>query len=80
MPPSPRIGSTSTATTFLSFSAMVRIAPTSLYGARTKPPRSGSKPACTLRFPVAVSVAIVRPWKLSSTTTTAGAATPLEWP
>ncbi len=56
------IGSTRIATTSLLFSAIVSIARTSLYGARTKPLSSGSNPACTLRLPVAVSVAIVRPW------------------
>jgi hypothetical protein len=41
---------------------------------------SGSKPACTLRLPVADSVARVRPWKACSMTTIAGCSMPCWWP
>jgi hypothetical protein len=49
-------------------------------GTRTKPETSGSKPACTLRLPVADSVAMVRPWNAFSITTIAGDSIPRLWP
>ena len=78
MPPSPWSASTSTATTFWLCVGDLR-APRrrSLSGTRTKPGTSGSKPACTLRLPVADSVASVRPWQAFSITMIAGSATPL---
>src|SRR5213592_4439068 len=80
MPPSPWIGSMKTATTFLLCSATWRTASRSLSGMRTKPETSGSKPACTLRLPVAESVASERPWNAFSRTMIAGSAMPLSWP
>ena len=50
-----------TATTFLLCAATCFTASRSLSGTRTKPCTSGSKPACTLRLPVADKVAMVRP-------------------
>ena len=80
MPPSPWIGSTNTATTFLLCAATWRTASRSFSGTRTKPCTSGSKPACTLRLAVADSVASERPWKAFSMTMIAGSATPRSWP
>src|SRR5260221_2808444 len=80
IPPSPWIGSTSTATTFLSCEATWRTDSMSLNGTRTKPGTSGSNPCCTLRLPVAESVASVLPWKALSMTTIPGLSTPLPWP
>src|SRR3989338_7579718 len=79
-PPSPVMGSTSTATTSLLCSATVRTAFRSLYGTRLKPVTSGSKPAWILRLPVAESVASVRPWKLPSVTIIVGLRTFCLWP
>ena len=80
MPPSPWIGSTNTATTFWLRSATWRTASRSFSGTRTKPCTSGSKPACTLRLPVAERVASERPWKAFSMTMIAGSAMPRSWP
>ena len=80
MPPSPWIGSTKTATTFLLCAATWRTASRSFSGTRTKPCTSGSKPACTLRLAVADSVASERPWKAFSMTMIAGSAMPRSWP
>ena len=80
MPPSPWIGSMNTATTFLLCSATWRTASRSFSGTRTKPETSGSKPACTLRLPVAESVASERPWNAFSITMIAGSAMPRSWP
>ena len=60
-PASPWIGSSSTAVTLRLLAATWRTLSMSLKGTRTNPPTSGSKPACTLRLPVAESVARVRP-------------------
>ncbi len=69
-----------TATTFLLCSASWRTASRSFSGTRTNPETSGSNPACTLRLPVAESVASERPWKAFSMTTIAGSAMPRSWP
>ena len=80
MPPSPWIGSTNTATTFLLWSATWRTASRSFSGTRTKPDTRGSNPACTLRLPVAERVASERPWNAFSITMIAGSAMPRSWP
>ena len=80
MPASPWMGSTSTAAMSRVRPAMAVMASRSPNGARTKPPTSGSNPACALRLPVAESAAIVRPWKLCSMTMTPGHAWPRAWP
>ena len=80
MPPSPWIGSIITAAMLRLCSATWRTASRSLSGTRTKPCTSGSKPACTLRLPVADSVASERPWNAFSMTMIAGSAMPLSWP
>ena len=72
IPPSPWTGSTKIATTLLLFSATFFIASISLKGTRTNPSTRGSKPAWTLRFPVAVRVARVLPWKAESATIITG--------
>ena len=66
MPPSPWITSRNTATTLRLVRATSRTAPMSFSGTRTKPSTSGSKPFCTLVFPVADKVAIERPWNAFS--------------
>src|SRR3954467_13119851 len=80
MPPSPWIGSIMMAAVFLLCSAIWRTASRSLSGTRTKPCTSGSKPACTLRLPVADSVASERPWNAFSITMMAGSGVPFLWP
>src|ERR1700693_4472842 len=77
IPPSPWIGSTSTATTLLSCEATWRTDSMSLNGTRTKPGTNGSNPCCTLRLPVAESVASVLPWKALSITTIPGLPPPV---
>jgi len=80
MPDSPWIGSTSTATMLWLLRAMLASSRGSPKRARTKPLTSGSKPACTLRLPVAESVASVRPWKECSITIDRGLVDVLPWP
>ena len=79
MPPSPCTGSTSTAT-MSRCSDNASTAAKSLNGTRTKPSSSGAKPSCTLALAVADRVAMVRPWKLPSITTTVGRAICLREP
>ena len=61
-------------------SAAWRTACSSLYGTRTNPGTSGSKPACALRLPVADSVASVRPCQACSITMIAALWTLFWWP
>jgi hypothetical protein len=65
-PPSPWIASKNTATTFGLPAVACLIDSMSFSGTRMKPSTSGPKPACTLGLPVALSVAIERPWKAFS--------------
>ncbi len=76
MPPSPWITSRKTATTLRLPAVMCSIAAMSLSGTRMKPSTRGPKPACTFGLPVADSVAIERPWKARSYTTTSGRSMP----
>ena len=59
-PPSPWMGSTRIAAVRLS--TAISMARRSLYGTCLKPGTSGSKPWWYFGWPVAVTVAIVRPW------------------
>ena len=52
----------------------------SLRGTRMKPGTSGSKPAWILGLPVALRVAMLRPWKALSNTTIWALLIPLSWP
>src|SRR3990167_241775 len=79
-PPSPWMVSKNTATTFGLPSVALRMASMSFIGTRMKPSTRGPKPACTLGLPVAESVAMERPWKAFSYTTTSGLSMPLSWP
>ena len=79
-PPSPWMASTNTATTLALPCVAVWRASILFKGTRIKPSTSGPNPACTLGLPVALSVAMLRPWKALSNTTTSGRSMPLSWP